>query len=181
MPKAEVVNVEVVKVEVIIPVGSLLDGSALNIVDPYIADAMGTSVADGTTVDEMAELFFSRTPKPVMLAMRVRNAIVGRLGFGTSSDSDAEPLGDGPATFEVGSKLSVFEVLDRDDDEILFGHDDRHISFRMSLRVDSAEQLVVAATVGKGNSFLGRAYLVVVRPFHKLVVPAMLRSMVKPD
>ena len=61
------------------------------------------------------------------------------------------------------------------------GLDDRHLDFRVSLRLlpvgGAAESLQLTTTV-TFHGRLGRLYFALVRPFHRRIVPAMLRSAV---
>ena len=61
----------------------------------------------------------------------------------------------------------------------MLGEDDRHLDFRASLllrpcEAESGTELV-ATTVVHCHNVLGRAYLMVIRPFHHLVVRSNLR------
>jgi hypothetical protein len=75
-------------------------------------------------------------------------------------------------------RVGVFRVYERTDDEVLLGEDDRHLDFRVSMllqREGLEAPRVVVATVVRYNGRLGRLYFAVVRPFHRRIVPAMLR------
>ena len=79
---------------------------------------------------------------------------------------------------QVGESLGIFRVFDRRVDELLLGEDDRHLDFRVSVLVrnDGSDDWAIVSTVVRFNSWLGRAYFLPVRQFHKLIVPAMLRN-----
>jgi hypothetical protein len=68
-------------------------------------------------------------------------------------------------------------VFDRRPDELLLGEDDRHLDFRVSvlLRDEGEAQWATVTTVVRFHNALGRAYFAVVRPFHQLIVPALMR------
>ncbi|WP_176523049.1 DUF2867 domain-containing protein [Blastococcus aggregatus] len=72
-------------------------------------------------------------------------------------------------------------MLARRDFGVLLRLDDRHLDFRVSLRLlhsgGAAEFLQLTTTVTVHGA-LGRAYFALVRPFHRRIVPAMLRSAV---
>ena len=77
-------------------------------------------------------------------------------------------------------RISIFKVYGRSETEIVLGEDDRHLDFRLSvLRTPDLSptlggQLTVS-TVVHCHNLLGRAYLLVIAPFHRLVVKASLR------
>ena len=61
------------------------------------------------------------------------------------------------------------------------GLDDRHLDFRVSLRLlrsDDAAGVLQLTTTVTFHGRLGRLYFALVRPFHRRIVPAMLRSAV---
>lgn len=78
-----------------------------------------------------------------------------------------------------GDRAGIFTVFDRTDREILMGGDDTHLDFRASLltRSEAGDTSVVLSTVVHFNRRLGRAYFFFVRPFHRLIIPAMLRRL----
>lgn len=68
--------------------------------------------------------------------------------------------------------------------EVILGEDDKHLNFRVSLFLErqpnetTNKNLTVSTTV-EFNNWLGRLYFLSVRPFHKLIVPAMLKGIIK--
>ena len=72
----------------------------------------------------------------------------------------------------------MFKVLARrDDDEILFGEDDSHLDFRLSMLVERtpAAAFVTMTTLVQFNNRVGRAYFAIVRWGHRVIVPMMMR------
>ncbi len=112
-------------------------------------------------------------PGWIMALLRLRDALVRPLGLRTARD-----IRDGA---EDGSERPPFRVRGEapDGSEILLGEDDRHLDFRVLLRREPAGEglcLITLATAVQMHNLLGRAYFAVVRPFHRLVVAALLRS-----
>jgi hypothetical protein len=103
-------------------------------------------------------LVASGSPVWVSALMAVRNQVARGLGLDTAGAS-----GD----------TSPFRLLARTGDTLVVGADDRHLDFRAVLRV--VEDDLHFATVVHEHNALGRAYLTVVKPFHRRVVPALLR------
>ena len=83
------------------------------------------------------------------------------------------------AKWEPGT--SPFVLLQQTDDLVVAGADDRHLDFRAVLQVqpraDGTAQLVLATLVQRHN-LAGHLYFALVLPFHRRVVPAMLRGAV---
>jgi hypothetical protein len=106
--------------------------------------------------------------------MRLRDALVGVIGLKKSSDAPAPPPEN--ARLAPGDFVGFFRVLDRSDDEIVAGEDDRHLDFRVSFLLgrDDGGAHAIVTTVVKFHGALGRAYFLPVGPVHRRIVPAML-------
>lgn len=127
-------------------------------------------------IDSVTRAIFLTMPQWITGLLELRNNIVRPLGLKTSID--ALPF-NGEGELIPGTAVGVFEVLDRGlDEEILLGEDDKHLDYRVSVRLECEKEKcwVVVSTVVKFNNWLGRAYFVPVRPVHKIIVPAMMRS-----
>jgi hypothetical protein len=76
---------------------------------------------------------------------------------------------------------SPFTVISATPDVVVAGEDDRHLDFRVVIALDHASEdpRLVLTTVVQRHNALGRAYFAVVRPFHRQVVPAVLRRAVR--
>lgn len=98
-----------------------------------------------------------RSPGWARALLQLRDRLVAPLGLKTAG-------GDGQAGFPVEYE---------DADEIVVGMDDRHLDFRIT--VLKAGDIVHIATWVRRNNRLGRAYLALVLPFHRLI----LRNAVK--
>ena len=63
-------------------------------------------------------------------------------------------------------------------DRLVAGFNDRHLDFRVVVDVATTErgQSVTATTLVLTHNWLGRTYLAIILPFHRLVVRAMLRQ-----
>jgi hypothetical protein len=77
----------------------------------------------------------------------------------------------------TGDRVGIFPVLAEAPGELLLGLDDRHLDFRISVRIveDGGCPLGVVSSLVQLNGTLGRAYFAVVKPFHQRIVPTMLR------
>lgn len=99
--------------------------------------------------------------------MGVRDAVVAGFGLKTS-----RRLRKGSVTDEV-ARIYIFRVYEITRDEAILGEDDKHLDFRFSIQRRPGD--VVVTTVVHCHNLLGRAYLAVITPFHRLVVKSILR------
>ena len=75
----------------------------------------------------------------------------------------------------------MFPVISQSAAKVVLGLDDRHLDFRVLVEVEElgmGRQEVTASTAVKTHNLLGRAYLAIVKPFHRIIVPAMLAQVV---
>jgi hypothetical protein len=126
------------------------------------------------TLDEAVALVFATVPGCVKGLMQLRNLLVRPFGLKVDPSREA-PGRAGPLL--PGARVGIFRVFDRRPDELLLGEDDRHLDFRVSvlLRDEGEAQWATVTTVVSFHNALGRAYFAVVRPFHQIIVPALIR------
>lgn len=167
-----------------IPKNSLLKNN--NITYDYIDSFKGQFYDKfqkiGTT--EIGKLFFSSSPKWIDKLFAFRNKLVRIFGLKTSEKiTDRQKMLDN-FKCEKGERIGLFKVFDKTADEIVLGEDDKHLNFRVSLFIDNKNEnkvnknLIISTTV-KFNNWFGRFYFIPVRPFHKLIVPIMLKGIIK--
>jgi hypothetical protein len=100
--------------------------------------------------------------------MRLRNQLVRPFGL-----KAGERAGGGQPAASIG----IFPVLRESPREMLLGMDDRHLDFRIAVSVgttaDGSPQVTVTTLVRRHNR-LGRIYLALIMPFHRLIARAML-------
>ena len=133
-------------------------------------DAFSLDV-DGRTLDawSAAEKAFGRLPAWIDALLRLRNMIVTPLGLKTSGANE-------PARAMIG----MFPVLSETPDRVIAGFNDKHLDFRVVVDIATFPdtQQVTATTLVLTHNLLGRAYLAIIVPFHRLIVPAMMRQIV---
>jgi hypothetical protein len=128
-------------------------------------DVYGTTVEEGASLDDVAHRVLAGRPPSLM---RLRDALVRPFGLKVSPKGPRQR-----PSFVVGERLGIFTLFARTKDEMLLGEDDRHLDFRVCLRVREGGQATLATLVRFRNVW-GRAYFTLVRPFHALVVKHML-------
>jgi hypothetical protein len=113
--------------------------------------------------DIAAEIF--NPPKWVNWLMNMRNSIAGVFGLKTNSKTK-----EGQAIY--------FTVIEKNENEIVMGENDKHLNFRVSVFIDRANTFVYLTTIVHFNNFFGIVYFIPVKPFHKIIVKSMLGATV---
>jgi Protein of unknown function (DUF2867) len=81
------------------------------------------------------------------------------------------------------ANIGMFPVLDVNPGHLVMGMNDKHLDFRLLVEVEDSgdgQQWVTASTAVKTHSLMGRVYLAFVKPFHRIIVPAMLKRISRP-
>jgi uncharacterized protein DUF2867 len=127
---------------------------------------------DGITLDarQAAEKMFARRQRWIEVLLRLRNLIVAPIGLKTSGEGDKASHG----------MVGIFPVLSETPERLVAGFDDSHLDFRVVVDVvaHAGNQEVTTTTLVRTHNWLGRTYLAIILPFHRLVVAAMLRQVV---
>ncbi|WP_315722964.1 MULTISPECIES: DUF2867 domain-containing protein [unclassified Bradyrhizobium] len=137
------------------------------------ADAFRITV-DGAVLDARtaAERMLGHAPWWMAALLKLRNGLVRPFGLKTSGADARRP----------GPMIGMFPVIDETPAQLVLGFDDKHLDFRVLVDVvplNSTSQ-VTATTLVQTHNALGRVYLAVITPFHRLVVKAMLRQIAAP-
>lgn len=111
-------------------------------------------------------------PRWIDALTRLRNILVKPLGLKTSGQGAPAPHG----------MIGLFPVLSETPERLIVGFDDYHLDFRVVVDVagDAADRRVTLTTLVRTNNLLGRAYLTLIVPFHKLVARSMMGDIVEP-
>ena len=115
-----------------------------------------------------AQRMMGRSPRWVETLLSLRNALVAPFGLKTS----------GAGEKAAGGLIGIFPVLSETPGRLVAGFDDSHLDFRVVVDVVTAGhgQQVTATTLVRTHNWLGRAYLAIILPFHRLIVRTMLRQ-----
>ena len=108
--------------------------------------------------------------------MRLRNAVVRRLGLRAASGT--APTRPAVALLHPGDPAGTFQTYSAAPKEVVPGLDDKHLDFRVSVLLEAqgpAETRVWVSTAVQFHNAFGRFYFAVIKPFHGLVVRALLR------
>jgi hypothetical protein len=163
------------------PTKSILNTKQYNYVDSFVGDI--TDNENKIKAIDVAKAFFSSAPQWVDKLFTLRNKIVRVFGLKTN-DNDANRA-ELLANFkgEVGEQLGLFKVYNSTQNEIVLGEDDKHLNFRVSLLVEQSSSVpftknIIITTTVEFNNWFGKLYFLPVRPFHKLIVPTMLKGII---
>lgn len=129
---------------------------------------------------EMMKLFFEVFPSWFRVLLYIREGIGRLIGLKTAHGIDLEQQFKN-FKGEIGQSIALFHVLDSSKTEIMTGEDDKHLDFRLSffaIPKNDITQMILATTV-QYNGWLGRLYFFFVKPFHRLIVPVILKRMAK--
>ena len=143
---------------------------------PSLDDAYTIELPSGASVNPelLARFIFSQQAPWVSSLMAVRDAVVGRFGLKTAKQLTS--LGAQSKTGQVG----IFKIYSTSPNEVVLGEDDKHLDFRLSVLCSATpspggKRHLTLSTVVHCHNCLGRLYILVIAPFHRLVVQSNLR------
>jgi len=134
------------------------------------AEFIDAIVIDNAALDarRAAEKMLARGPRWIETLLSLRNRLVAPFGLKT-------PLPTGTGATET---IGIFPVLSESPNRLVAGFNDKHLDFRVVVDVASSGhgQRVTATTLVLTHNLLGRVYLAIILPFHRLIVRTMLRQ-----
>ena len=133
---------------------------------------------------DIVKAFFTSGPKWVGILFILRNKIVNVFGLKTGEKTIDRQQQLDSFKFEPNERLGLFKVFSKTENEVILGEDDKHLNFRISLLTENlnTEQIkkeVTISTTVEFNNWFGKLYFLPVRRFHKLIVPRMLKAIIK--
>lgn len=142
--------------------GALLAGA-------QFADAFRVEIGDrNLDARQAAERMMARQPRWAEALVSLRNFLMAPLGLRTSGAGLVPPE----------DMIGIFPVVSQTPDRLIAGFNDHHLDFRVVIDVTGPGdvQQVTATTLVKTHNWLGRTYLAIIMPFHRLIAPALLRQ-----
>jgi hypothetical protein len=111
-------------------------------------------------------------PRWIDALTRLRNILVTPFGLKTSGEGASAP----------GGLIGLFPVISETPQRLIAGFNDYHLDFRIVVDVSDVRdgRQVTATTLVRTHNLLGRAYLALITPFHKLVARSMMRQIPGP-
>ena len=140
-----------------------------------LADAYAIDLPHGTARDPelLARFVFAHQPRWIAALMVIRDGIVARLGLKTAKELSSPRA--------KGRRIGIFKVYEANAVEVIMGEDDKHLNFRASAlyqappAASAGSARFVLSTVVHCHNRLGRGYIALIAPFHRMVVQSYLR------
>jgi Protein of unknown function (DUF2867) len=132
-------------------------------------------VVDEPDIDAItaARCVMERVPAWIRALMQLRNRFASLL--------DLKPAR--LALHEHGSaRAGAFPVISSAPERVVLGFDDKHLDFRIVVdvaKIDVSHSQITTTTLVRPRNPLGRAYLAVVLPFHRMSSPPCLPQAVR--
>lgn len=133
------------------------------------ADAFQIEIEDrDLDARRAAEKMLARQPSWAEALLSLRNLLVAPLGLKTSGAGLVPPR----------DMIGIFPVVSQTPERLIAGFNDHHLDFRVVVDVTApgGVRQVTLTTLVKTHNWLGRTYLAIILPFHRLIVPALLRQ-----
>src|SRR5450830_465329 len=142
-----------------------------NLADAYAVN-LPHQQACQMAMDSLARHVLGSQPAWAQTLMRLRDAIVKPWGIKTATQLASSE----------GGRIGIFRIYAVTDDEIIVGEDDSHLDFRLSLLRDrqaGPHGNITLSSVVHCHNKVGRAYIALIKPFHKLIVQRSLARAVQ--
>jgi hypothetical protein len=145
--------------------------ASTNLADAY---SIELPTAASTNLELLARFIFSQHAPWVSSLMTVRDAVVASFGLKT-----AKHLATLGAQSKTG-RVDIFKIYSTSQTEVVLGEDDKHLDFRLSVLCSGqpsqgGKRHLIVSTVVHCHNRLGRLYILLIAPFHRLVVQSSLR------
>ena len=146
--------------------GTVLAGAQF--IDAFRVDIGAAAV----NAREACTRMVSNEPGWISALVRLRNILVTPFGLKKSGEGAPAP----------GGLIGLFPVLSETPERLIAGFNDFHLDFRIVVDVagDAASREVTLTTLVKTNNLLGRTYLAIITPFHKVVARSMIGGIAEP-
>lgn len=157
-----------------------LDESAIDFSDTF--QAFFCSTGSTLTSIDIAKAFFLSAPKWVDQLFLVRNKLMGAIGLKVAGSREEMETALDKFTCSQGEQIGLFKVIAANKNEVILGEDDKHLNFRISLLIEEENEenrkFSITTTVKFNNNF-GKIYFYAIKPFHRLIVPVMLKGIIQ--
>lgn len=142
-----------------------------NLADAYSVELPADTVANP---ELLARFIFSQQAGWIKGLMKIRDVLVAGFGLKTSAQLTVHNAD------HQAERVGIFKIYNTTEREIVLGEDDKHLDFRLSVLCSAAvegtnERRLVLSTVVHCHNRLGRVYIFVIAPFHRVIVQACLR------
>jgi Protein of unknown function (DUF2867) len=149
--------------------------------ESYFHDAWSIDAAE-PSLDPLSQFLrvAKSTPKWIDKAMRLRNRLVSLLGLKNLGGLSEVNVSKIASEYKPGDRVGIFTLLSTSEAEVLLGDSDKHLDVVVSVHRRPTEQdtqaVITVTTVVKVHNWLGRFYMIPVRPAHRVIARAMVRA-----
>ncbi len=115
------------------------------------------------SVKELFDLMFIQYPKWVLWLLKLRDLMVKPLGLKTNKSFESM-------------------IIEQNDDEIIIGTKDKHLTFYISLfcsDTEDKEQTISITTLVKYKNILGKIYFAAIWLFHTIIVHYLFKRAIR--
>ncbi|HBK7236266.1 DUF2867 domain-containing protein [Vibrio cholerae] len=144
----------------------------------YFADSFSREIPyrNQTALDIYLEVA-TQTPSWISFLMEMRNRVVSMFGLKHLGRFQDAASGYSAANVKIGERLGIFTLLSNKEHEIVLEDSDKHLDVRVSFLLDVIGDKVTvhATTVVHVHNLFGKAYMFIVAPIHKVIVPSSLK------
>lgn len=132
------------------------------------SDAYSFTIDAALDARQAAERMLGRAPRWIEMLLVLRNYLVAPFGLKTGA----------PHQTSASDSIGIFPIVSQTPNRLVAGFNDKHLDFRVVVDVaaSSLGQRVTATTLVLTHNLLGRTYLTIILPFHRLVVRTMLQQ-----
>ena len=141
----------------------------------YFRDAFKVNVSkDNLEAGQVYHAIFGYLPKPVQVALSVRNTLMKPFGFAASNTKMSLPLED----IKAGTRAGFLLIDSVSASEVVCSSSETNMDMWLSVLKISEREFAVSTLVNL-KTRTGRAYMACIKPFHKIVARYCIRQALK--
>jgi len=131
-------------------------------------------------VDYIFHKLINGLPEWFKILLILRNYFAKFLGLKTGKIDKTNKFSK-KLNLKQGQSLGDFLILLKEKHHFITELKDRHLDFRFSIMISKKEggTIILFSTIVKLNNFFGRIYFLMIKPFHRLIVPKILKRLSK--
>lgn len=166
-------------IEVSLPLASKIHQSLIAI---DFSDAYQTVLVNPEmSVQQACAAVFGYSPLWVKYLMHLRGLIASIAGLKHEANGlSTNNTSFNESNYQVGKRLGLFTIQSLNTNELIMGDDDKHLNFRISVykSVQNDVSMMTVSTVVEIHNWFGKAYMFIVKPFHKYIAKSMVQKAV---
>ena len=161
------------KISTQLPVYSLIQNEIKNC--DFVDSFSILSERNKINSSELLQVYFHSSPKWVEILYKIRRkfAKLVNLKTGEGKNKKIDP------PYIVGQYIGLFRIYQMNNNEVILGEKDKHLDFKVSLMSvsENGNTRIYITTLVNFNKISGKIYFAIIKPFHTLILKAVLRKM----